>query len=74
MLDYQLVMVAREVSRERVQGLSPAVTAKQRNALHSFFQGRHAMTAFLTSLAAKSVNMVMEQRFQHRHRSVEGRT
>jgi hypothetical protein len=71
MLDYQMVMVAREVSRERVQG-QPTVPGRS---LVDFAQATHrAVIAFLATLAEKSVNLVLAQRYQNRHRSVEGRT
>lgn len=71
MLDYQLVMVAREVSRERVQG-QPAAPGQT---LVDFVQKSHqAVMAFLAVLADKSVNLGLAQRYQNRHRSVEGRT
>jgi hypothetical protein len=71
MLDYQMVMMAREVSRERVQG-QPTVPGRS---LVDFAQATHrAVMAFLTALAEKSVNLVLAQRYQNRHRSVEGRT
>ena len=71
MLDYQMVMVAREVSRERVQG-QPTVPGR---ALVDFAQATHrAVIAFLATLAEKSANLVLAQRYQNRHRSVEGRT
>jgi hypothetical protein len=71
MLDYQMVMVAREVSRERVQG-QPTASGR---ALVDFAQASHrAVKAFLATLAEKSVNLVVAQRYQNRHRSVEGRT
>lgn len=71
MLDYQMVMVAREVSRERVQG-QPTASGR---ALVDFAQASHrAVKAFLATLAEKSVNLVLAQRYQNRHRSVEGRT
>ena len=71
MLDYQMVMVAREVSRERVQG-QPTASGR---ALVDFAQASHrAVKAFLATLAEKSVNLVLAQRYQNRHRLVEGRT
>lgn len=71
MLDYQMVMVAREVSRERVQGRPAA----PRRAWADFVQTHHqAVMAFLAVLADKSVKLVLAQRYQNRHRSVEGRT
>lgn len=71
MLDYQMVMVAREVSRERVQG-QPTASGR---ALVDFAQASHrAVKAFLATLAENSVNLVLAQRYQNRHRSVEGRT
>ena len=66
-----MVMVAREVSRERVQG-QPTASGR---ALVDFAQASHrAVKAFLATLAEKSVNLVLAQRYQNRHRSVEGRT
>ncbi len=71
MLDYQMVMVAREVSRARIQG-RPAAPEW---ALADFVQESHrAVMVFLAALADKSVNLVWAQRYQNRHRSVEGRT
>ncbi len=71
MLDYQMVMVAREVSCERVQG-QPTVPGCS---LVDFAQVSHrAVIAFLAALAENSANLVLAQRYQNRHRSVEGRT
>jgi hypothetical protein len=71
MLDYQMVMVAREVSRERVQcqPMAPGL------ALSAALQRvrRDALTA-LAALAERSANMVLALRYQNRHRSVESRT
>lgn len=71
MLDYQMVMVAREVSRERVQGQPGA----PRRALPAFVKGTHrTVMAFLAAVADKSVNLVLAQRYGNRHRPVESRT
>lgn len=75
MLDYQLVMVAREVSHERVQGLPAAKRTAPGSALPSFVQSsRQKLMAVLTAVAAQLANLMLAQRYQNRHRSVEGRT
>lgn len=75
MLDYQMVMVAREVSQERVQGRPAADRTAPGRTLSSFGRSsRHKLRAFLTAVVEQSVNLVLAQRYQNRHRSVEGRT
>jgi hypothetical protein len=69
MLDYQMVVLSREVSRERTQGLPMQTTAD--HAVSDFLRDSHRkVMAFL----AKPVNMVNGQRYQNKHRSLEGTT
>ena len=71
MLDYQMLMVDREVSQERVQG-QPAAPGM---APFARLQRRYrAAKVLLAALAERSANMLLAQRYQNRHRSVEGRT
>lgn len=74
MLDYQMIMVAREVSQERVRGL--ATDAEQGcSTLTDFLQGsRHKVQAFLAQSVKKPVNMVIGQRYQNRHNLLKGIT
>ncbi|MCE7981372.1 MAG: hypothetical protein DYG89_09290 [Caldilinea sp. CFX5] len=71
MLDYQMIMVAREVSQERVQGRPTAPSS----APFAHLQRRYrAAKVFLAALAERSARMGFALRYQNRHRSVEGRT
>lgn len=75
MLDYQMVMVAREVSQARVQGVPAADGVTLGSALPGFVQSsRQTMRTFLTAVMEQPVNLLLAQRYQNRHRSVEGRT
>lgn len=71
MLDYQMVMLAREVSQERVQrqpsspGMAPFTRLQRESG---------AAKLLLAALAERSANMLLALRYQNRHRSVEGRT
>lgn len=71
MLDYQMIMVAREVSRERVQGQPSAPGSAPFARLPRSYR---AAKVFLAALAERSANLVLALRYQNRHRSVEGRT
>lgn len=76
MLDYQMVMLAREISQERVQGLSLPTSQNQGSgAFNDFWHGsRRKLTAFLAQSVNKPVNLVIGQRYQNRHRLREGTT
>lgn len=71
MLDYQNVVLAREISHERVHGLpTSAPEFLGMTPIHGMIDGWRRLAAFLVM----PVNMMSGQRLENKHRSLEGTT
>lgn len=70
MLDYQIVMLTRVMSHERIHG----VTTPEGQTMKFFSKGLRGGWRKLATFLAKPVNKVIGQRYQNRHRSLEGTT
>lgn len=72
MLDYQLTMLTRAISHERIHG-----RFAHRTEYPTLFFYRGVLRdrrRRLVALLAKPVNSILGQRYQNRHRSLEGTT